>query len=83
MLSEIASIYRASKKKIDINWWTEWICRPPAAVVVYALRNTRITPNQITFASLVLCSGAGEWASASFSLTSSPGRAAASWICPP
>jgi phosphatidylglycerophosphate synthase len=47
--SEIVAIYRASKKKKDINWWTEWVCRPPAAVIVYALRNTRITPNQITF----------------------------------
>ncbi len=59
MLSEIASIYRASKKKVDINWWTEWVCRPLAAAVVYALKNTRITPNQVTFASLVICAGAG------------------------
>ncbi|MCG8418738.1 MAG: CDP-alcohol phosphatidyltransferase family protein [Proteobacteria bacterium] len=59
MLSEIAAIYRASKKKKDINWWTEWICRPPAAVVVYALEGTPITPNQVTFASLVVCAGAG------------------------
>ncbi len=51
MWSEIAAIYRASKKKKDINWFTEWIARPPGAVVVYFLRNTRITPNQITFAS--------------------------------
>lgn len=48
-LREIADIYRASKKKKDINWWTEWVCRPPAAVVVWALRGTRITPNQVTF----------------------------------
>nr|MBA3542734.1 hypothetical protein [Deltaproteobacteria bacterium] len=47
--SEIATIYRSSKKKHDINWFTEWIARPPAAAVVYALRNTRITPNQVTF----------------------------------
>jgi hypothetical protein len=49
MFSEIAAIYRASKKKRDINWFTEWIARPPAAVVVYALRGTPITPNQVTF----------------------------------
>jgi phosphatidylglycerophosphate synthase len=49
MWSEIAAIYRASKKKTDINWWTEWVCRPPAAILVYLFRNTRITPNQITF----------------------------------
>lgn len=59
MWSEIAAIYRSSKKKKDINWWTEWVCRPPAAAIVYALRNTRITPNQVTFASLVVCALAG------------------------
>jgi hypothetical protein len=54
MLSEIAAIYRASKKKKDINWFTERIARPPGAVVVYFLRNTRVTPNQVTFASAVI-----------------------------
>ena len=54
MASEIAAIYRASKKKQDINWFTEWVARPPAAVVVYLLRNTRITPNQITFGSALV-----------------------------
>lgn len=58
MASEIAAIYRASKKKQDINWFTEWIARPPAAVVVYLLRNTRITPNQITFLSALVAVGA-------------------------
>jgi len=57
--SEIQSIYRSSKKKKDINWFTEWVARPPAAAVVYALRNTRITPNQVTFLSAVVCAGAG------------------------
>jgi phosphatidylglycerophosphate synthase len=57
--SEILSIYRSSKKKKDINWFTEWIARPPAAVVVYALRNTRITPNQVTFLSAIVAAGAG------------------------
>lgn len=59
MLAEIAEIYRASKKKKDINWWTEWVCRPPAAAVVYALKNTRITPNQVTFLSFFVAAGAG------------------------
>ena len=58
-LREIAAIYRASKKKRDINWWTEWVCRPPAAAVVLALRGTRVTPNQVTLASLVVCALAG------------------------
>lgn len=59
MASEIAAIYRASKKKQDINFFTEYVARPPAAVVVYALRGTRITPNQVTFLSAVFAAGAG------------------------
>jgi phosphatidylserine synthase len=58
MFSEIAAIYRGSKKKRDINWFTEWIARPPAAVVVYFLQNTPITPNQVTFLSAVVAAGA-------------------------
>ena len=37
MWPDIVAIYRASKKKQDINWFTEHVARPPAAVVVYAL----------------------------------------------
>ena len=70
MPSEIAAIYRASKKKHDINWFTEWVARPPAAVVVYLLRNTQLTPNQVTFGSALVAAGAcamfvvqpGSWA---------------------
>jgi phosphatidylglycerophosphate synthase len=58
MRSEIAAIYRASKKKNDINWFTEWVARPPAAVVVYALRNTALTPNQVTFLSAFVAAAA-------------------------
>lgn len=58
MWSEIVAIYRASKKQRDINWFTEWVARPPAAVVVYALRGTRITPNQLTFLSALVAAGA-------------------------
>ncbi|HEY1555009.1 MAG TPA: CDP-alcohol phosphatidyltransferase family protein [Kofleriaceae bacterium] len=58
MWSEIAAIYRASKKKQDINWFTEHVARPPAAAVVYAVRGTPITPNQITFASAFIAAGA-------------------------
>jgi phosphatidylglycerophosphate synthase len=59
MLREIADIYRASKKKKDINLWTEWVCRPPAAVFVYFFKDTRITPNQVTILSALICVGAG------------------------
>ena len=58
MLADIAALYRASKKKKDINWFTEWIARPPAAVVVYLLRGTPLTPNQVTFLSAFVCIGA-------------------------
>jgi hypothetical protein len=58
MWSEIVAIYRSSKKQRDINWFTEWVARPPAAVVVYALRGTPITPNQVTFASTAIAAAA-------------------------
>ena len=54
MWSDIAAIYRASLKKHDVNWFTTHLARPPAAVVVYALRGTRVTPNQVTFAAAVV-----------------------------
>ncbi len=59
MWNDVVAIYRASKKRRDINWWTEWVCRPPAAVVVYFLRNTPITPNQVTFLSALVAAGSG------------------------
>jgi CDP-alcohol phosphatidyltransferase len=59
MWNEVAAIYRASKKRSDINLWTEWVCRPPAAIVVYFLRSTPITPNQVTFLSALVAVGSG------------------------
>jgi phosphatidylglycerophosphate synthase len=58
MWSDVAAIYRASLKRKDVNWFTTWIARPPAAVVVYALRGTRITPNQVTFLATVVAAAA-------------------------
>lgn len=58
MWSEIVAIYRASKKSNDINWFTANVARPPAALVVYLAQRTRITPNQITFLSVVVASAA-------------------------
>ena len=46
MLDAVRDIYRQSKKKRD-NFWTEWISRPPAAVLVYLLKGTSATPNQV------------------------------------
>jgi phosphatidylglycerophosphate synthase len=48
VLYNVRDIYRQSKKKRD-NFWTEWVSRPPAAVLVYILKNTGITPNQVSF----------------------------------
>ena len=59
MWSEIAAIYRASKKQRDINRFTQYVARPPAAVVVYVLAKTRVTPNQVTFASALVAAAAG------------------------
>jgi phosphatidylglycerophosphate synthase len=57
VLREIAEIYRVSKKKRDINLWTEWVCRPPAAALVYLLQRTRVTPNQVTLFATVVAAG--------------------------
>ncbi len=58
MWAEIRDIYRSSKKKKDINWYTEHVARPPAAIVVWALRGTPLTPNQVTFVSAAVAAGA-------------------------
>jgi phosphatidylglycerophosphate synthase len=59
MWSDIAAIYRASLKRKDVNWFTTYIARPPAAVVVWMLRGTRVTPNQVTFLAALVAAGAG------------------------
>ncbi|MBA3817948.1 MAG: CDP-alcohol phosphatidyltransferase family protein [Deltaproteobacteria bacterium] len=59
MWSDIVAIYRASKKQRDINRFTEYVARPPAAVVVYFLAKTPITPNQVTFLSAIVAAAAG------------------------
>jgi phosphatidylglycerophosphate synthase len=48
MLAEIARIYRDSKKEQDI-FWNVYVARPLAAILLYFLRRTPITPNQVTF----------------------------------
>jgi phosphatidylglycerophosphate synthase len=62
----VAEIYRRSIKAEDLRF-NRYIARPKAAVLVYLLRGTRITPNQVTLlslltslcgiATLVLCPG--------------------------
>lgn len=53
MLGTIVQIYKQSKKRSD-NLWTEWVSRPPAAVLVWMLRGTPITPNQVSFLAIAI-----------------------------
>jgi len=53
----VGDLYRATRKREDMAF-NVYVCRPLAAFVVYALRTTRVTPNQVTFFSLMLALGA-------------------------
>ena len=50
--SEIKQIYQKTNKKQDFLF-NQWVCRPPAAALVYLLKDRKITPNQVTFLSLL------------------------------
>jgi phosphatidylglycerophosphate synthase len=49
----VVEIYRRSLKPSDLRF-NNWVCRPVAALVVYLLRPTAVTPNQVTFLSLLV-----------------------------
>lgn len=51
--AQIADVYRKTRKPKDILW-NRFVARPLAAVLIPLLAPTRITPNQVTFASLVV-----------------------------
>ena len=53
MLSDIAEAYRRTRKPRDILW-NRFVARPLAAVLLVPIARTRITPNQVTFATLVV-----------------------------
>ncbi len=53
VLVDVVAIYRQSKKRND-NVWTEWVSRPPAAVLVWMLRSSPITPNQVSFIAIAV-----------------------------
>ena len=57
MLDDVRAIYRQSKKPVD-DFWTEWVSRPPAALLVYWLKGTALTPNQVTILSLATAAAA-------------------------
>ncbi len=46
-----AEVYRKTRKVPDL-FWNTYVCRPIAAVLVDALKDTRITPNQITLSAV-------------------------------
>ena len=51
--TSIGRLYRATLKREDI-FFNVYVCRPLAAVLVYALQGTRVAPNQVTFFSLLV-----------------------------
>jgi len=55
--AQIAAIHRETRKPKDILW-NRFVARPLAAVLLAPLAKTRVTPNQLTFASLVVFVGA-------------------------
>ena len=44
-------VYRKTRKVPDL-FWNAYVCRPVAAVLVDAVKGTRITPNQITLSAV-------------------------------
>ena len=53
MLDAVVDAYRRTRKPKDI-FWNRYVARPLAAVVVVPLARTRITPNQVTLATLLV-----------------------------
>ena len=51
MLSAVVDAYRRTRKPKDI-FWNKFVARPLAAVAIVPLARTRVTPNQITLATL-------------------------------
>ena len=58
--SQVAAVYRQTKKPRDILW-NRFAARPVAAVLLVPLSKTRVTPNQITFLSLFTFVAAMVW----------------------
>ncbi|MFU8804445.1 MAG: CDP-alcohol phosphatidyltransferase family protein [Bradymonadaceae bacterium] len=56
-IKEVADVYRSSRKNQDI-FWNVYVARPMAAMLVYFLRRTPATPNQITFLGVFVFFGA-------------------------
>ncbi len=52
LLSRAVSIYQETTKKEDYLW-AKYVCRPPTALLYAVIEGTRVTPNQISFVSLL------------------------------
>jgi phosphatidylglycerophosphate synthase len=53
MLSDVVDAYRRTQKPHDILW-NRFVARPLAAVLLVPLARTRVTPNQVTLATLLV-----------------------------
>jgi hypothetical protein len=53
VFAAIADAYRRTRKPKDI-FWNRFVARPAAAVVLVPLERSAVTPNQVTFASLLV-----------------------------
>ena len=53
MLADVIDAYRRTKKPHDILW-NRFVARPLAAALLVPLARTRVTPNQVTLATLVV-----------------------------
>jgi len=53
MLEQVREIYLRSRKEQD-DFWTDRISRPPAALIVWWVKDTALTPNRITLMSLAV-----------------------------
>lgn len=51
-----AEVYRKTRKVPDL-FWNAYVCRPIAAVLVDAIKDTRLTPNQITLSAVFVALG--------------------------
>ena len=49
----VSLVYRKTRKLPDL-FWNLYVCRPVAAVLVDVLKDTRVTPNQITLSAVVV-----------------------------
>jgi phosphatidylglycerophosphate synthase len=57
VLAAIADAYRRTRKPKDI-FWNRFVARPAAAVLLVPLERSPVTPNQVTFSSLVVFAAA-------------------------